>query len=90
MNFMEYVCRGIVRSEDAIGRLNKNVVKLAKCNNKLATTVALLGIAAMMSATVICANIKDIERLEKQNADLKTQVKDLAGEVKELKEQKGA
>lgn len=82
-HFMEYVCRGIVRSEDAIGRLNKNVVKLAKCTRNLNSSVGCVLVAGLMLASVVYANAKDIETLQKQ-------VKDLTNEVEELKEQKGA
>lgn len=83
MNFMEFACRGIVRSEDAIGRLNKNVVKLAKCTRSNSKHIVMLAVAGLMFATVIYANAKDVEDLQKQ-------VKDLKNEVEELKEQKGA
>lgn len=83
MNFMEFVCRGVVRNEDGIRRLNKNVTKLAKCCRTTNGCVAGLCMVGFMFAAVIYANAKDIEVLQKQ-------VKDLTHEVEELKEQKGA
>lgn len=81
--FMDYVCCGIVRSEDAIGRLNKNVTKLAKCTRSNSKRIVMLAVASLLFASVVYANAKDIEDLQKQ-------VKDLKNEVEELKEQKGA
>ena len=73
MNFMEFACRGIVRNEDNIRRLNKNMTKLTKI---VRDTNGIM-------FCVIYANAKDIELL-------KSRTKDLAREVEELKEQKGA
>lgn len=83
MNFMEFACRGIVRNEDGIRRLNKSVTKLAKCARGNSKAIVMLAGAGLMFVTVIYANHKDIEDLQKQ-------VKDLKNEVEELKEQKGA
>ncbi len=83
MNFMEFACRGIVRNEDNIRRLNKNMVKLAKIARNTNGVMFGMCVAGAMLASVIYANIKDIELLQKQ-------VKDLTHEVEELKEQKGA
>ena len=83
MNFMEFTCRGIVRNEDNIRRLNKNMTKLAKCTHNLNSSVGCVLVAGLLLASVIYANAKDIELLKKQN-------KDLAREVEELKNQKGA
>lgn len=83
MNFMEFACRGIVRNEDNIRRLSRNMNRLAKYarrTNGIVTCVCLCGI---MLGGVIHANIQDTELLKKQ-------VKDLAREVEELKNQKGA
>ena len=83
MNFMEFACRGIVRNEDNVRRLNKNMVKLAKCVNGTNNAILLLAGAGMLATALIYANAKDIKTLQKQ-------VKDLTHEVEELKEQKGA
>lgn len=83
MNFMEFACRGIVRNEDNIRWLNKHAVKLTKCVRNLNSSMGCVLVAGLMLASVIYANAKDIELLKKQN-------KDLAREVEELKNQKGA
>ena len=83
MNFMEFVCRGVVRNEDNIRRLNKNVTKLTKIVRDTNGIMFCMCLAGVMLGSVIYANAKDIELLKKQN-------KDLAREVEELKEQKGA
>lgn len=70
MNFMEYVCRGIVRSEDAICRLNKRVVKLAKCTRSLNTSILCIGIGTLMLGTVVAIQDKEIRELQKQVAEL--------------------
>lgn len=83
MNFMEFACRGIVRNEDNIRRLNKNMTKLTKIVRDTNGIMFCMCMAGIMLGGVIYANAKDIELLKKQN-------KDLAREVEELKEQKGA
>lgn len=69
-HFIEYVCRGVVRSEDAIKRLNKSVIKLAKCNNRLCTSVICLGIAGLLTTTILMAQDKKIKALKRQVANL--------------------
>lgn len=71
-HFMDYVCRGIVRSEDAIRRLNKNVTKLAKCNSQLSTAVICMGIAGMLTAAMLAVHDKEIKALQKQVSELAT------------------
>lgn len=83
MNFMEFTCRGIVRNEDNIRRLNKNMAKLTKIVRDTNGIMFCMCLAGVMLSSVIYANAKDIELLKKQN-------KDLAREVEELKNQKGA
>ena len=70
MNFMEYVCRGIVRSEDAICRLNKNVTKLAKCTRSTNTGVICLCVAGIMMCSVIAIQDQEIKALSRQVKDL--------------------
>ena len=83
MNFMEFTCRGIERNEDNIRRLNKNMTKLTKIVRDTNGIMFCMCLAGVMLGSVIYANAKDIELLKKQN-------KDLAREVEELKNQKGA
>lgn len=83
MNFLEFACRGIVRNEDNIRRLNKNMTKLTKIVRDTNGIMICMCLTGVMLCGVIYANAKDIELLKKQN-------KDLAREVEELKEQKGA
>lgn len=71
-HFMDYVCRGIVRSEDAIRRLNKNVNKLAKCTSQLSIAVTLMGVAGMLTAAMLAAHDKEIKALQKQVSELAT------------------
>ena len=86
MNFMEYVCRGIVRSEDAICRLNKNVVKLAKCTRSARTSLICLGVAGIMTISIVAIQDQEIKALQNQGKDLNHRL-DIQ---EELKEQKGA
>lgn len=70
MNFMEYVCRGIVRSEDAICRLNKRVSKLAKYAHNTNTAVICIGIGTILLCSVVWMQDDEIKALRKQVADL--------------------
>lgn len=83
MNFMEFACRGIVRNEDNIRRMSRNMNRLAKYARRTNSVVTCVYLCGIMLGGVIYANAKDIELLKKQN-------KDLAREVEELKNQKGA
>lgn len=70
MNFMEYVCRGIVRSEDAICRLNKRVAKLAKYARNTNTAVICIGVGTILLCSVVWMQDDEIKALQKQVADL--------------------
>lgn len=87
--FIEYVCRGVIRSEDAIRRLNKNVVKLAKCTRNLNTSVVCIGFAGILLCSVVAAQDKEIKALQKQVSDItaKTETHDT---TEEQTEQEGA
>lgn len=80
---VEYTLRGVIRNEDNICRLHKNMTKLTKIVRDTNGIMFCMCLAGIMLGSVIYANAKDIELLKKQN-------KDLAREVEELKEQKGA
>lgn len=81
--FIEYVCRGVIRSEDAIDRLNRSVVTLARCKNRLNTSVICLGVAGLLLTAVVAAQDRDIKALKKQ-------VSELAKNTEEQKQQEGA
>jgi hypothetical protein len=69
-NFIEYVCRGVIRSEDAIRHLRRNVSGLVKCTRNLSTSVICLGVAGVLLTAVIYDQDKDIKALKKQVAAL--------------------
>jgi hypothetical protein len=69
-HFIEYICRGVVRSEDAICRLNKRYVKLAKHMNRTNVAVMCIGVGAIMVASVVWMQDNEIKALQKQVADL--------------------
>lgn len=69
-HFIEYICRGVVRSEDAICRLNKRYVKLAKYMQQTNVAVICIGVGAIMVASVVAIQDKEIKALQKQVADL--------------------
>lgn len=92
-HFIEYVCRGVMRSEDAIKRLNKNVATLAKSHRNLSAGVICLGVAGLLLTSVIADQDKEIKALKKQVKDL-TKVAECdipnADEEKESENQEGA
>lgn len=97
MNFMEYVCRGIVRSEDAICRLNKRVAKMAKCANRTNTGVICIGIGTLLLCSVVWMQDNEIKALQKQVADLAKDEEsvapdthDAADDMEEQTQQEGA
>lgn len=69
-HFIEYICRGVVRSEDAICRLNKRYVKLAKGIQRTNVGVICIGVGAIMVASVVWMQDNEIKALQKQVADL--------------------
>lgn len=85
-HFFEYVCRSVIRSEDAINQLGKNVTKLAKCCRRADTCVALAGLCIL---AVVAMQDKEIKELQKKVADLtaKTETHDT---MEEQTEQEGA
>lgn len=83
MNFMEYVCRGIVRSEDGICRLNKKVAKLAKCTRSTNAGVICMGVAGVLMWSVIVLQDQEIKALKKQ-------VSTIATKMEEQNQQEGA
>lgn len=97
-NFFEYVCRGVIRSEDAIRDLSKNVASLTKCNRHLAGSVVCIGVAGLLMTWVIYDQDKEIKALKKQTAELAKEVEahadpvvvNVANDMEEQNEQEGA
>jgi hypothetical protein len=94
---MEYVCRGIVRSEDAICRLNKRVSKLAKCVHNTNTGVICIGVCTILLCSVVWMQDNEIKALQKQVANLakdeeavESDVNDAANDMEEQNQQEGA
>lgn len=69
-HFIEYVCRSVVRSEDAICRLNKRYAQLAKCMKRTNVGVICIGVGTIMVASVVAMQDKEIKALQEQVADL--------------------
>lgn len=68
--FIGYVCHSVMRSEDAIKRLNKNVSGLAKCCLRTNTRVTCVVIAVALVTSVVMTQDKKIKALEKKVSDL--------------------
>lgn len=68
--FIEYVCRGVIRSEDAIKNLNRKVARLTRCNRKLGVSVICVSVAGLLLTSVVAAQDKEIQALKKQVATL--------------------
>ena len=77
---IEYLIRGVVRSEDAICRANKRVANLAKCCKRANLCI---GGACLIALAVVYIQDREIKALQKQ-------VDDLAAKVGVSEEQKGA
>ena len=97
MNFMEYVCRGIVRSEDAICRLNKRVTKMAKCASRTNTAVMCIGVGTLLLCSVVWMQDNEIKELQKKVSDLtkgeepvEPDTNDAADDMEEQNQQEGA
>lgn len=95
--FIEYVCRGVIRSEDAIKNLNRNVRSLAKCNRNLRAGLICFGISSLLLTSVVAMQDKEIKELKKQVADLAAKdepeegsTEDTANTTEEQNEQEGA
>ena len=91
--FIEYVCRGVIRSEDAIRDLSKNVVGLAKCHKRLTASVICLGVAGLLLTSVVAEQDKDIKALKKQVSDLaaaRGPMENVVDNTEEQKDQEGA
>ena len=80
-HFMDYVCRGIVRSEDAVRCLNKRVVKLTKCCRQTNTAVICLGVSCLVTLAVVAMQDREIKALQKQVTELTKDVDDYADQV---------
>lgn len=92
-SFMEYVCRGVVRSEDAIRCLNKRTIKLAKCLRQTNNVMLCLCAVGMVTTVVLLAQDNEIKALQKQVADLnaaREPLKNVVDDMKENTQQEGA
>ena len=68
--FIEYICRGIIHSEDAVKRLNKNVAGLAKNIRFTNSRVTCVVIASLAITAVVAIQDKEIKALQQRVADL--------------------
>lgn len=73
---IEYVCRGVIVSEDAVKRLNKNVAGMVKCCIRTNTRVTCVAVAVALITTVVVAQNKEIKALKAQVANLTTKTHD--------------
>ena len=92
-HFIEYICRGVVRSEDAICRLNKRYVKLAKCMSRTNVGVMCIGVGAIMVASVVAMQDQEIKALKKQVTDLaaaRGPMENVVDDTEEQNQQEGA
>jgi hypothetical protein len=89
-DFMSYVCRGIVRSEDAIRCLNKRTIKLAKCCRQTNAAVLCFGVASLLTLAVIADQNREIKALKQQVDNLTKDAKDTANNTEEETQQEGA
>jgi hypothetical protein len=90
--FIEYVCRGVIRSEDAIKNLNRSVRTLAKCNRNLRAGLICFGISGLLLTLVVAEQDKEIKALKKQVSNLaaKDETEETADNTEEQNEQEGA
>lgn len=86
-NFIEYVCRSVIRSEDAICRLNKNVAKLAKCVRITDARVTCVALGGLCIAAVVAWQDQEIKALKKQVADLTKDADDADDTTENTEEQ---
>jgi cell division protein FtsB len=96
-SFVDFVCRGIVRSEDAIRCLNKRTTKLAKCCRQTNAAVLCFGVASLLTLAVIAEQDREIkalrnrvEELAKDVADVEDHADYLAKTMEEQNKQEGA
>ena len=92
-HFIEYICRGVVRSEDAICRLNKRYAQLAKCMKRTNVGVMCIGVGAIMVASVVAMQDQEIKALKKQVDEItaaREPVENVVDETEENTQQEGA
>lgn len=89
-HFIEYICRSAVRSEDAICRLNKRTMKLAKCCRQTNTAVLCLGVTCLLTLAVISMQDQEIKALQKQMADITKDDDTVVTNTEEQNQQEGA
>lgn len=89
-SFMDYVCRGIVRSEDAVRCLNKRVVKLTKSCRQTNTAVVCLCVSGLLMTAVLMIQDTEIKALKQKVDDLTKDAEDTADNTEEETQQEGA
>lgn len=91
-HFIEYVCRGVVHSEDAIRQLSKRTAKLTKCCRQTNTAVFCFGVVCFGMLAILAIQDQEIKALQKQvtelaNSEVETNTVDA---TEEQNQQKGA
>ena len=86
-DFIEYVCRGVIRSEDAIKNLNRNVRALAKANRNLRAGIICFGISGILLTLVIAEQDMEIKALKKQVANLAKNEEDTSDNISDATEE---
>ena len=92
-HFIEYICRSAVRSEDAICRLNKRIAKLTKRMNHTSISVICIGVGAVMVASVVAMQDREIKILQNKVAKLEeacTPLINVTDNTEENTQQEGA
>lgn len=90
--FIEYVCRGVIHSEDAIKHLNRKVVGLTKCHHNLAIGIICVSVVSLRLISVVYEQGKEIKVLKKLVADLvdEDEPKNTTDTMEEQNDQEGA
>lgn len=84
---IECVCHGVIISEDAVKRLNKNVASLVKCCIRANARVTCVAVAVGLITAVVVSQNKEIKALKEQVANFTTKTHDT---TEGQKQQEGA
>lgn len=77
---IECVYRGVIISEDAIARLNKNTTRLVKHCIRTSTRVTCVAVAVAVVTAIVVTQNKEIKALKEQVANLVTKTHGTAEE----------